>query len=141
MAVEVAGKLAKGALLLWLHPTVARIDCKDCALKLYDLKTGKPKSYRSGPERAERFYEGPKHAPACKHGVTCPKGTIETASETELSWRNLKCLNAWRRFRVAPQQVDRLAADNFALLSELWEIVLQQKLSRRIVDSVSQFMV
>lgn len=134
------GKLIAGALLVWTAPQVAAIDCRDCSKRLYDLETGKPKSYLRGPDRIETFYEGEKHAPACLKGVKCPKGTIHTAKDVEPTWRNLKCLNAWRRFRAAPVPVDRIARDNFAILSELWELVQQRKLSGRIVDSFMPFL-
>lgn len=70
--------------------------------------------------------------PPCLHGSTCPKGTIHTAKQKELTPANQQCLRAFRRWRASGGnggnggnggsglgEVDELAADNFAILERI----------------------
>lgn len=108
--------------LLLFHPGVAKIDCGDCQKRLYDLETGEPKTYRAGPNRELRYYEG--QPPPCKQpGNSCPKGSPETAHEHELSDKNWRVLNLYRRGRVTGFEnvtIDALLAENLAIVDELY---------------------
>jgi len=61
--------------------------------------------------------------PPCLHGSTCPKGTIHTAKQKELTPVNQQCLRAFRRWKASGGngvgEVDELAAENFAILDRI----------------------
>ena len=108
--------------MLLRHPGVALIDCNDCQKRLYDLRSGKPKTYKSGPHREETYYwfEG-KPKPPCTTDEGCPKKSPREAHQFELSRRGWETFEAWKRYRAAPAafEVDELAAAAFAVLDNL----------------------
>lgn len=134
-----AKKLASGARLFFLHPQVAALPCDQCKERLYDLETGEPKRYRSGQNRTWQYYEGPRYAPACLHGVRCPKGNIHTAKDVEWNWRNLKCFVVWRRWRVDPAayRLDNFTREMFALLSDVERECSEDRLTKKLATSIA----
>lgn len=72
--------------LVLFHPGAARIDCQECAKYVYDLATGEPQTYRSGPDRTELPLARPAGTlPPCEK---CPKESPERAKDIELSAKN-----------------------------------------------------
>jgi len=115
--------------LLLFHPGVARIDCEDCKRWIYDLETGKRKTYRSGPEREEKDQVRPKGVPTpCDK---CAKGSPKKAEECQLSVRNYRTLALHSEVRATAgaclskrARRDRLLLWNLAIVDGLvreWE--------------------
>ena len=94
--------------MLLLHPGVAKIDCRDCQRRLYDLETGEPKYYRAGPNREKRYYDGPKHKPPCATpedvGGGCPKGSPQEAHKHELTEENWRTWELYQQSRATHGQ-------------------------------------
>jgi hypothetical protein len=122
-----AKKLAAGLRLLLWHPGVAAIRCRDCERYVYDLETGKLKTYRSGPSREEKPQLRPAGTlPPCGD---CPKGGKHREWETRLSAANLKTLALYRETRAGvplsrAERRDSIVRENMALIDGLvrdWE--------------------
>lgn len=75
----------RGVGLLLFHPGVAKIDCRDCMRRLYDLEKGEPVTYIVGPNREEVFEDGPEHRPPCQTGTKCPRGNPEEGPSHDLT--------------------------------------------------------
>lgn len=83
------------------HPGVARIDCRLCQERLYDLETGTPQTFTVRGE--VRFYDKaaiPDHKPPCRTHLGCPKGSPEEAHLYELSLQNWKVVDLWKAVRA-----------------------------------------
>lgn len=120
------------------------IDCSDCQKRLYDLETGKPKTYDAGPpdaqgKRKQEYFWGPKYCP-CRNGDTCPKGTPETAHEVLLSPKNTRAFLAWQQGRVdnfAGCQLDDLARDNLSIVQRVYDGWQRMQHYRATLDAFS----
>lgn len=83
------------------HPGVARIDCRLCQERMYDMETGAPKTFMSGGQ--VRFYDKeavPDHKPPCRTHLGCPKGSPEEAYLHELSLQNWQVVELWKSVRA-----------------------------------------
>lgn len=88
-------------MLTLYHPGVARIDCRQCQERLYDLETGTPKTFKVRGEI--RYYDKeavPDHKPPCRTHLGCPKGSPEEAHLHELSLQNWKVVDLWKAVRA-----------------------------------------
>lgn len=120
----------KGVGLLLFHPRIAAIDCADCCRRMYDMESGTPKTFKSGPEREIRYYDGPDHKPPCRTGWACPKGSPEESKDFELSEKNRRMMLIYRHYRAtngfshaganAGEPIDPLLADNLALIDGVY---------------------
>lgn len=104
--------------LLLFHPQLIDLSCKECATKLYDLDTGKPQTYLSGPERVTKYYTG---VPTpCTQGVYCPKESPDKEHLYVLSDRNKQAYRFYKRLKAGMDVVlDDLAADNVSIIDSL----------------------
>lgn len=101
--------------LILFHSQLINLTCAECATKLYDIETGQPKTYKSGPERKDTFYFN--QPTPCKQGVDCPKESPEKEREHVLSEKNLQTYKLYRRVRAGFRlKLDELLADNFAAI-------------------------
>lgn len=105
------------------HPVVAQLSCTECSKRAYDLETGEPKTYLIGPKREIAYYEGRHHAPVCKKGIICPKGSPERAKEIELNQRMLDFITFWRiaRLRKTMFSMDELTLEFAAVYEKVYE--------------------
>jgi hypothetical protein len=134
------------------HPGVARIDCRDCQRRLYDLETGEPKTYRAGPQREIKYFDGPTHKPPCavpkEVGGGCPKQSPDEAHRyelTEASWAT------WRLYRQAratggaslteAERTDELLAENFATLDRLMGMQEKRQAAREMASALMPLLV
>lgn len=126
------------------HPGAARIDCNDCCRRLYNLETGLPVEYLSGPDRVPRYIDGPGHLPPCKvdnGGPGCPKGSPEEAPRIVLNSRNRLALNAFLQARAVNFQgiaTDDLSRELFAIIDNIFRDYDREKLSNSISANFSE---
>ena len=88
---------------------------------LHDMDTGKPKTFRAGPNREVKYYTAETgHKAPCRTGWKCPKGTPETAHEKVLSERNRRTVKIYEVARATGYQYvpefDSVLADNFRII-------------------------
>lgn len=115
--------------LAWFHPGVASIKCADCQKRAYDMETGKPLTYPSGPNRELKFYDGPSHKAPCQivQSWKCPKGDPSKEASFTLSKKNQQTVLLWRHIRATNGAIlegaaDTLLADNLSILDDLARI-------------------
>lgn len=123
--------------LILLHPGVAAIDCQECSRKLMDFTTGRPVLDKLGNgQMVEITHDKP---PCLRPNFTCPKGTIDTASKSELTERNWACWNAYRREKAVGFQhceLDDLAKENFAIIADIERVAEQRRLADMIYPAI-----
>ena len=110
--------------LLLFHPGVAKIDCRDCVKRLYDLEKGEVVLSPRGPKRElMAITEKDGHKAPCRVGNVCAKGSPETAHVHELSPRNKKTLRIYLNFRhgFLKDHDDHLLAENLSLIDRVFE--------------------
>ena len=110
-----------GLRLLMLHPGVAKISCDDCQRRSYDMETGLPQTFKSGPEGKETFYTIGHKAP-CFDGWKCPKESPAKERDHLLSRKNDRVLSLYYRVRIVGIDgiggVDPLLAENLAICDD-----------------------
>ncbi|PQO33331.1 hypothetical protein C5Y96_10795 [Blastopirellula marina] len=115
-----------------LHPGAASIDCSDCAKWLYDLKTGKRQTVRTGASRQEVPQPRPSGVPTpCS---SCPKQNPQHAERLKLTDKNWRTYQLWRRarathFHCVPDRLksDPILARNFAELDQVFRLIEQSQ--------------
>lgn len=121
-----------------LHPTVAAIDCVDCAQWIFNLQTGQRETVRIGPQRIPVPQRRPAGIPTpC---ASCPKLSPQQAELWRLSRKNEQTYHLWQRAqatfgRAIPDHLeqDTLLARNFAELDQLHAAIDSARHHPRIV--------
>lgn len=130
--------------LLLFHPGVAKIDCRDCVKRLYDLEKGELVITPRGPMRElTAITEKDGHKAPCRVGNVCAKGSPETAHLHELSRKNRKTLAIYLRKKHGGDvgRIDTLLADNMRLIGsvfEQYEAKLQSDRTTHLIAKMTQ---
>lgn len=126
------------------HPGVAKIRCADCLKRAYNMETGEPQTYSSGPDKELKYYDGPNHKAPCQTKQTwqCPKGDPSREADFVLIKKNHLAILLWQHVRsthgqiLADSNVDRLMADNLAILDGLYRAKERAMASRDSADGM-----
>jgi hypothetical protein len=132
--------------LILFHPGVASFTCEDCRKYIYDMDSGKPKTYKAGPKREEKPMLRPANTKTpCEK---CPRKSPEEAHHYELSDRNSKTWLLYRRahatqfhFLHDAEKKDPLLARNFAILDELYAEHDRQERAATLTQQLTPFLV
>lgn len=106
------------------HPEVAGINCDDCRLWLYDLKTGKKELYLEKPIPRPKEVKTP-----CEFGPNeCPKGHYK--SPKSLTRENLQAYFHYLRCKATNQfPDDEMVRRNAAFIRQIEDFVQQSRIS------------
>ena len=128
--------------LILFHPGPASIDCEECKRFIFDLKTGRRETFKSGPKREEKPCVRPgKILPPCDQ---CPKESPEKAHEHELSDRNRQTVRLYHQVRATQggcmteaMKADRLLARNLAIVDQLYREWEREQAAKELAYQVA----
>jgi len=116
------------------HPEAAGLSCEECKQWIYDIKTGK-KMTRGG--RSQRRQPG--QATPCHE---CPKGSPEKAKESELSTKNWRTWDLYRRDKAIgcltqQQRQDRILQRNFLIVDQIYQAWTQRQAAEGLAEQLA----
>lgn len=124
------------------HPGAVLIDCEDCKKYVYDLETGKRKTFVSGPKRDVKPFVRGSSPLQCGN---CPKKSPENAKACSLSERNQKTILLYHQLRAGVGFTEDMKQDdvlkiNMAIIDTMYREHDRDSLARGMAVEIAQLL-